>query len=237
MLVIPAIDLMDGQVVRLRKGDFASKTVYSDRPAEIAEAFRRAGARRIHVVDLDGARAGHPVNREAVSAVVATGVEVELGGGLRCLEDVEDVLALGVRLAVLGTAAVERLDLVREACRRFPGRVVAGIDARDGEVKVAGWAQGTGLPVAEVARRVREAGVSLVEYTDVGRDGMFSGVDAEGASRLQAVAGVAVVASGGVAELADVAACHRAGLAGVIVGKALYEKKIDLGEAIRLAEG
>jgi len=237
MLVIPAIDLIDGQVVRLRKGDFATKTVYSDRPAEVAEGFLRAGARRVHVVDLDGARAGHPVNLAAVRAVAATGVEVELGGGLRRIEDVDEVLSLGVRMAVLGTAAVERLDLVREACRRFPGRVVAGIDARDGEVKVAGWEQGTGLPVAEVARRVREAGVSLVEYTDVGRDGMFSGVDADGAARLQADAGVAVVASGGVAELADVAACRRAGLAGVIVGKALYEKKIDLVEAIGLAEG
>jgi len=235
MLVIPAIDLMDGKVVRLKKGDFAQKTVYSDRPAEKAEEFLRAGATRIHVVDLDGARVGHPVNREAVRAIAATGAEVELGGGLRRLEDVEEVLRLGARLVVLGTAAVERLDLVREACRRFPGQVVAGIDARDGEVKVAGWAQGTGLPVAEVARRVRGAGVSLVEYTDVGRDGMFSGVDADGAARLQAEAAVAVVASGGVTDLGDVTACKRAGLAGVIVGKALYENRIDLVEAIRAA--
>ena len=145
------------------------------------------------------------------------------------------MLSLGVRLAVLGTAAVERLDLVREACRRFPGQVVAGIDARDGEVKISGWGQGTGLPVAEVARRVREAGVSLVEYTDVGRDGMFSGVDVDGAARLQEEAGVAVVASGGVAELSEVVACRSAGLAGVIIGKALYEKKFDLADAIRLA--
>jgi phosphoribosylformimino-5-aminoimidazole carboxamide ribotide isomerase len=169
--------------------------------------------------------------------VAATGAEVELGGGLRRIEDVEAVLALGVRLAVLGTAAVERLDLVREACRRFPGRIVAGIDARDGEVKVAGWAQGTGLPAADVARRVRDAGVSLVEYTDVGRDGTFGGVDAEGSARLQAEAGIPVVASGGVASLGDVEACRRAGLAGVIVGKAIYEKRIELAEAIRLAEG
>ena len=237
MRVIPAIDLMDGKVVRLQKGDFASVTVYSDRPAEAAKAFLGAGASRIHVVDLDGARAGRPVNGKAVAAIAATGAEVELGGGLRRIEDVEGVLGLGVALVVLGTAAVERLDLVQEACRRFPGRVVAGIDARDGEVKIAGWGQGTGLPVAEVARRVRGAGVSLVEYTDVGRDGMFTGVDADGAARLQAEAGVAVVASGGVASLEDVSACRRAGLAGVIVGKALYERKIDLAEAIRLAAG
>jgi len=235
MLVIPAIDLMDGQVVRLRKGDFATRTVYSDRPAEMAAAFLRAGATRIHVVDLDGARAGQPMNGDAVRAIAATGAEVEVGGGLRRIEDVEAVLALGVRLAVLGTAAVERLDLVREACARFPGRIVTGIDARDGEVTVAGWKQGTGLPAVEVARRVRRAGVALVEYTDVARDGMFSGVDAEGAARLQAEAGVAVVASGGVASLDDVVACRRAGLAGVIVGKALYEKRIDLAEAVRLA--
>jgi phosphoribosylformimino-5-aminoimidazole carboxamide ribotide isomerase len=235
VIVIPAIDLMDGKVVRLSRGDFASRIVYSDRPAEFAEAFRKAGAQRVHVVDLDGARAGHPVNTEVVRAIVATGVEVELGGGLRSVEAVEQAIALGVKFVVLGTAAVERLDLVEEACRRFPGRVVAGIDARDGEVKVAGWAQGTGLPAADVARRVAGAGVTLVEYTDVARDGMFTGVDAAGAARLQAEAGVSVVASGGVASVADVAACKAAGLAGVIVGKALYEKRMDLAQAIAAA--
>jgi len=237
MIVIPAIDLMDGKVVRLSRGDFAARTVYSDRPAEFAEAFRKAGARRVHVVDLDGARAGHPVNTDVVRAIVATGVEVELGGGLRTIEAVEEAIAIGVSFVVLGTAAVERLDLVTEACRRFPGRVVAGIDARDGEVKVAGWAQGTGLPAVDVARRVAGAGVRLVEYTDVARDGMFTGVDAEGAARLQAESGVRVVASGGVASLADVGACKAAGLAGVIVGKALYEKRMDLAEALGVAEG
>jgi len=237
MLVIPAIDLMDGKVVRLSKGDFATRTVYSDDPGEVAERFREAGARRIHVVDLDGARAGRPVNTDAVRAVAEVEVEIEVGGGLRSLVDVERILALGVHAVVLGTAAVERLDLVREACRQFPGRVVAGIDARGGEVKVAGWEQGTGLPAAEVARRVKEAGVLLVEYTDVSRDGMFSGVDADGAAALQAAAGVPVVASGGVASLADVAACLAAGLAGVIVGKALYEKKLDLADALRLVAG
>lgn len=235
MLVIPAIDLMDGKVVRLSKGDFATRTVYANDPGEVAERFRAAGARRIHVVDLDGARAGRPVNTDAVRAIAEVEVEVELGGGLRSLADVERALALGVHAVVLGTAAVERLDLVREACRQFAGRVVAGIDARGGEVKVAGWEQGTGLPAAEVARRVKEAGVSLVEYTDVARDGMFSGVDADGAAALQAAAGVPVVASGGVASMADVTACLVAGLAGVIVGKAVYEKRIDLAAAILAA--
>jgi phosphoribosylformimino-5-aminoimidazole carboxamide ribotide isomerase len=235
VIVIPAIDLMDGKVVRLSRGDFASSIVYSDRPAEFAEAFRKAGALRVHVVDLDGARAGHPVNTEVVRAIVATGVEVELGGGLRSIEGVEQAIAMGVKFVVLGTAAVERLDLVEEACRRFPGQVVAGIDARDGEVKVAGWAQGTGLPAVDVARRVAGAGVTMVEYTDVARDGMFTGVDAAGAARLQAEAGVSVVASGGVASVADVAACKAAGLAGVIVGKALYEKRMDLAQAIAAA--
>ncbi len=237
MLVIPAIDLMDGKVVRLAKGDFATRTVYSADPAEVARRFRDAGAERIHVVDLDGARAGRPVNGEAVRAIAAAGVPIEVGGGLRTLEDVERVLALGAAFAVLGTAAVERLDLVREACARFPGRVVCGIDARGGEVAIAGWEQGTGLPAAEVAARVKAAGVTLVEYTDVARDGMFTGVDAEGAARLARDAGVQVVASGGVASLDDVRACRRAGLAGVIVGKALYERRIDLGEAVREARG
>lgn len=234
MLVIPAIDLMDGEVVRLEKGDFATKTVYARRPAEKAAEFARAGAKLLHVVDLDGARAGWPVNLDAVAAICRVpGIEVELGGGLRSLHDIEKVLALGVRHVVLGTAAVERLGLVEEACRKFPGRVRTGIDARNGEVKIAGWVEGTGLSAVEVARRVKAAGVSLVEYTDVGRDGMFTGVDADGAARIQAEAGIEVVASGGVASLDDVRACRAAGLAGVIVGKALYEGRINLGEALR----
>jgi phosphoribosylformimino-5-aminoimidazole carboxamide ribotide isomerase len=235
MLVIPAIDLMDGQVVRLQKGDFATRTVYSAHPAEAAAAFRDAGAARIHVVDLDGARAGRPVNLDAIRAIAAVGVPIEVGGGLRTIEDVERLLSAGASFAVLGTAAVSRLELVREACARFPGRVVCGIDAKGGEVAIAGWEQGSGLPAAEVARRVKTAGVELVEYTDVARDGMFSGVDAEGAARLAREAAVAVVASGGVASLADVRACKAARLFGVIIGRALYEKRIDLAEAIREA--
>jgi len=235
VIVLPAIDLMSGQVVRLRKGDFDARTVYADDPGAVAARFRRAGAERLHVVDLDGARTGRPVNTEALQAIARAGVPFEVGGGLRRLEDVEAVLALGASWAVLGTAAVERLELVAQACRRFPGQVVCGIDAKDGEVAVKGWEQGSGLQVAEVARRVRDAGVSLVEYTDVARDGMFSGVDAEGAARLQRQAGVAVVASGGVASLLDIAACQREGVFGVIVGKALYEGRLELAEAIQLA--
>lgn len=238
MLVIPAIDLMGGEAVRLEKGDFATKKVYAKDPTEKAEEFRAAGARLLHVVDLDGARAGRPVNLDTVAALCRVkGVEVELGGGLRTLPDIEQVLALGASYVVLGTAAVERLGLVEEACRKFPGRVRAGIDARNGEVKIAGWLEGTGMKAVDVARRVKTAGVALVEYTDVGRDGMFTGVDAEGAARLQAEAGVEVVASGGVASLADVEAAKGAGLAGVIVGKAIYEKRLDLAAAIRAARG
>jgi phosphoribosylformimino-5-aminoimidazole carboxamide ribotide isomerase len=235
MLVIPAIDLMDGCAVRLEKGDFATRTVYSRQPAEMAQRFLDAGAKRIHVVDLDGARAGKPVNLAAMQAIAAVGVEIEVGGGLRSLESIEQVLGIGAGAAVLGTAAVERLDLLREACQRFPGRIRAGIDARNGEVKVSGWEKGTGLRAAEVARRVREVGVELVEYTDVARDGMFTGVDAEGTAALQRESGLPVVASGGVASLADVEACVKAGVAGVIIGKAIYENRIDLKEAIRIA--
>ncbi len=236
MLVIPAIDLMGGEAVRLEKGDFATQKVYAKDPAAKAAEFRDAGATLLHVVDLDGAKAGTPVNLDAVAEICRVkGIEVELGGGLRSLLDVEKVIALGVSYVVLGTAAVERLGLVEEACRKFPGRVRTGIDARDGEVKVSGWTAGTGLSAVEVARRVKAAGVSVVEYTDVGRDGMFSGVDAAGAARLQAAAGVEVIASGGVAGLGDVKACRLAGLAGVIVGKAIYEGRIDVREAIRAA--
>jgi phosphoribosylformimino-5-aminoimidazole carboxamide ribotide isomerase len=237
MLVIPAIDLMGGEAVRLEKGDFATKTVYARKPAEKAAEFARAGATLLHVVDLDGAKAGWPVNLDAVAAICRVpGLEVELGGGLRTLVDIEKVLAIGVRYVVLGTAAVERLGLVEEACKKFPGRVRTGIDARNGEVKIAGWVEGTGLAAADVARKVKGAGVSLVEYTDVGRDGMFTGVDAEGAARLQAEAGVEVVASGGVAGLADIRACKAAKLAGVIVGKALYEGRLRLADAIATAK-
>jgi phosphoribosylformimino-5-aminoimidazole carboxamide ribotide isomerase len=237
MLVIPAIDLIGGEVVRLERGDYATKKVYASRPAHQAEEFASAGATLLHVVDLDGAKAGWPVNLDAVRAICEVpGIEVELGGGLRAIGDLEKVLALGVRYVVLGTAAVERLGLVEEACRRFPGRVRCGIDARNGEVKIAGWLEGTGLAAAEVARRVKAAGVSLVEYTDVGRDGMFTGVDAAGAARIQAEAGVQVVASGGVASLADVEACKAAGVAGVIVGKALYEGRLALPDAIAAAK-
>jgi phosphoribosylformimino-5-aminoimidazole carboxamide ribotide isomerase len=235
VLVIPAIDLMDGQVVRLEKGDFGRRTTYAGAPAAAAASFRVSGAERIHVVDLDGARSGRPVNLDAIRAIAAEGVAIEVGGGLRSLADVERVLSLGASFAVLGTAAVERLDLVREACARFPGQIVCGIDARGGEVAIAGWEQGTGLPAVEVARRVRSVGVELVEYTDVARDGMFTGVDAAGAAQLAQGAGIAVVASGGVASLDDVRACRAAELAGVIVGKALYEKRIDLAEAIQVA--
>lgn len=238
MLVIPAIDLIGGEVVRLEKGDFSTKTVYAHRPADKAVEFARAGATLLHVVDLDGAKAGWPVNVDAVRDLCAVpGLEVELGGGLRSLPDIEKVLKLGVKYVVLGTAAVERLGLVEEACRRFPGRVRCGIDARDGEVKIAGWLEGTGLAAVDVARKVKAAGVTLVEYTDVGRDGMFTGVDAAGSARLQAEAGLPVVASGGVASLADVVACREAGLAGVIVGKALYEGRVALADAVRVAAG
>ncbi|HEX9049938.1 MAG TPA: 1-(5-phosphoribosyl)-5-[(5-phosphoribosylamino)methylideneamino]imidazole-4-carboxamide isomerase [Anaeromyxobacter sp.] len=238
MLVIPAIDLMGGEAVRLEKGDFATKKVYAKDPAEKAAEFRDAGATLLHVVDLDGAKAGWPVNLDTVAAICRVkGIEVELGGGIRTLLDVEKVLALGVSYVVLGTAAVERLGLVEEACRKFPGRIRTGIDARDGEVKVAGWTAGTGLSAVEVARRVKGAGVSVVEYTDVGRDGMFSGVDVGGAARLQAEAGVRVIASGGVSGLADVKACRLAGLAGVIVGKAIYERRLDVRAAVQAAKG
>ncbi len=236
MLVIPAIDLMGGEVVRLEKGDFASKKTYAGRPADKAAEFVAAGASRIHVVDLDGAKAGWPVNLDAVRAICQVkGIEVELGGGLRTLPDIEKVLSLGVKYVVLGTAAVERLGLVEQACKAFPGRVRTGIDARNGEVKVAGWLAGTGLSLADVARKVKAAGVELVEYTDVARDGVFAGVDAAGAAKLAADAGVQVVASGGVARMADVTACRDAGLHGVIVGKAIYEGRLSLREAVKQA--
>ena len=236
MLVIPAVDLMGGEIVRLERGDFASRKAYPGRPADRAAEFVLSGASLVHVVDLDGARAGRPVNLDAIRALCEVrGAEVEVGGGLRTLFDIERVLGLGVRYVVLGTAVVEKLGLVEEACKAFPGRIRAGIDAQGGEVKVAGWERGTGLSAAEVGRRVKALGVDLVEYTDVSRDGVFAGVDAAGAARLSAEAGVLVVASGGVSSVEDVTLCRDAGLAGVIVGKALYEGRLSLEDAVRAA--
>jgi len=240
--VIPAIDLLGGRCVRLAQGDYDRATVYGDDPGATAARFCAAGARRLHVVDLDGARSGRAVNRDALAAILgaarAAGVPVQLGGGLRTLAAVEAALAAGVERAILGTAALRDPPLVREAAARFPGRIAVGLDARDGRVAVSGWLETSETSAIDAARLFADAGVAALVYTDIARDGMGSGPDLDGAAALAAAVPIPVIASGGVGSLAHVrAAAERAkdGVAGVIVGRALYTGAVDLAAALEVA--
>lgn len=235
--LIPAIDVLGGRCVRLAQGRFDAATVYDDDPAAAATRFARLGPPRLHVVDLDGARAGKPVNADAIEAVAkaAKPVPVELGGGLRSLDAVEAALALGVDRVVLGTAALRDPELVRAAAERYPSRIAVGLDARRGRVAVEGWLATSDARVEDVARCFVDAGVAALIYTDIARDGMQSGPDLEGAVRLAGAVPIPVIASGGVGSLDDVrraAAAARRGLAGLIVGRALYSGAVELERAL-----
>ncbi len=237
MIVFPAIDLKGGQCVRLAEGDMARATVYADDPAEQASAFAAAGATHLHVVDLDGSFAGESRNGAGVAAAVAAfpGL-VQVGGGVRTLADVERWLGLGVWRVVMGTAALERPDLVRAAAAAHPGRIVVAVDARDGMVATRGWAERSTVAVADLARRFETAGVAALLFTDVGRDGMLKGVNVEATLALAAATAIPVIASGGVAGIADIKAlAGQPGIEGVICGRALYDGRLDLAEALRLA--
>ena len=236
--LIPAIDLLGGRCVRLAQGRYDAATVYGDDPAALAEEFVRHPIRRLHVVDLDGARTGRPANREAVRAIVARAgaVPVQLGGGLRSLAAVEQALEAGASRVVLGTAALRDPELVRRAARAHPGGVVVGIDARRGRVAVEGWTEESQVEAAELARRFEDAGVAALVYTEIERDGMLSGPDLEATAALAARVSIPVIASGGVGCEEDVvraAACFPRGVAGVIVGRALYAGKVSLASALR----
>jgi phosphoribosylformimino-5-aminoimidazole carboxamide ribotide isomerase len=238
--VIPAIDLLEGRCVRLAQGDYERATVYSDDPAEVARAFAAAGCKRLHVVDLDGAREGTPRNGAAIEAVVkaTTPLPVQLGGGLRTLEAVTRVLDAGVERAILGTAALRDPELVREAAARHPGQIAVGLDARSGRVAVSGWLETSDARVADVARLFEDAGVAALIYTDIARDGMLTGPDIEGSAALADTLSIPVIASGGVGSLDDVrraAACRERGIAGVIVGRALYTGDVSLDRALEIA--
>jgi phosphoribosylformimino-5-aminoimidazole carboxamide ribotide isomerase len=235
--LIPAIDVLGGRCVRLAQGRYDAATVYGDDPAAVAARFAAHPIRRLHVVDLDGARAGRPVNRDAVRSIVsaAAGVPVQLGGGLRDAAGVEAALATGIDRVVLGTAALRDPPLVRRLAARFPGRVAVGIDARAGRVAVEGWLETSDAEATDVARRFEDAGVAAIVYTDIARDGMLGGPDLEATARLAAAVAIPVIASGGVASLEDVrraAALASRGVAGVIVGRALYTGGVELGRAL-----
>jgi phosphoribosylformimino-5-aminoimidazole carboxamide ribotide isomerase len=240
MILYPAIDLKDGRCVRLLRGAMESATVFGEDPAAQARAFVAAGCRWLHLVDLDGAFAGRPVNAGAVEAVVAAvEVPVQLGGGIRDRATVEAWLEKGVARVILGTAALRDPGLVREAARAWPGRVAVGIDARGGRVAVEGWAEVSEVGAVELARRFEDAGVAALVYTDIERDGAMAGPNVEATAALARAVSVPVIASGGVASMADLVALKEsgAGLDGVISGRALYEGRLDLGAAVAYLAG
>lgn len=237
MIIFPAIDLRGGKCVRLIQGDFDKETVYSDDPKATALKWQAAGAKFLHVVDLDGARAGSPQNLDAIKKILdAVAIPIEVGGGIRTLKDAARLLTLGVRRVILGSVAVENPALVAEAAQRFGDRVVVGIDARNGFVAVHGWEQSSSVKAVELAKQIVAAGVKTIIYTDISKDGMLSGVNAEAFVELAAESGAQIVASGGVRSIEDIRALKASGVAGVIVGKAIYTGSLDLTAAIELAE-
>lgn len=237
MIVFPAIDLKAGQVVRLAEGDMTRATVYGENPAAQADAFARAGATHLHVVDLDGAFAGESINGGAVAAILARFPgKVQLGGGIRNRASVERWIDMGVNRVVIGTAALEDPDFVREAAAAHPGRIVVAVDARDGFVATKGWADVSTVPVAELGRRFEDAGVAALLFTDVGRDGLLKGCNVEATTALAAEVAIPVIASGGVAGIEDIRALvGKPGIEGVITGRALYDGRLDLAEALKAA--
>ncbi len=237
LTLYPAIDLKDGQCVRLRRGAMADATVYSSDPAAQARAWQDAGFAWLHVVDLNGAFAGHPVNGAAIAAILAAvTIPVQLGGGIRDMAGIEAWLTAGIRRVILGSAAAKNPRLVRDACRAFPGRIVVGIDARDGKVATEGWLETSQIDASDLARAVEDAGIAAIVYTDISRDGMLSGLNIEQTVALAGAVTVPVIASGGVGgpqdllDLRSAAAGTR--IEGVIVGRALYDGRIDPAAAL-----
>jgi len=243
MLIIPAIDLKDGHCVRLEQGRMDSATVFSDQPGKAAAQWAGKGAKRLHVVDLNGAVAGKPVNEAAVKEIIKSldsDIPVQLGGGIRDLDTIERFLDDGVSYIIIGTAAVKNPGFLHEACDAFPGHIIVGLDAKDGKVATDGWSKLTGHDVVDLARRFQDYGVEAVIYTDIGRDGMMTGVNIEATVRLARALSVPVIASGGLATLDDVRRLcdvEGEGIAGCIAGRAIYEGKLDFAQALKVAAG
>lgn len=240
MLILPAIDILEGGAVRLTQGDFKKKIKYSDYPEEIAIKWQDAGAKFIHVVDLDGAKKGTASNIFTIKRIIdSIQIPIEVGGGVRKMSDIENLLDIGVERVIIGSAAVEDPDFVMEAAENFGEQIAVGIDARNGIVAVHGWSDSGEIDAKELAARMGDYGISTIIYTDISRDGMLNGIDAAQVAEIAKSAGVDVIASGGVTSLDDIENLKKyedAGIVGAIIGKALYEGTIDLVDALRLVE-
>ena len=242
MIIIPAIDLKDGHCVRLKQGVMEDATVFSEEPAAMARHWIERGARRLHLVDLNGAFAGKPVNEAAIKAIVAEvgdEIPVQLGGGIRDLDTIERYLDDGISYVIIGTAAVKNPGFLHEACDAFPGHIIVGLDAKDGKVAVDGWSKLTGHDVVDLAKKFEGYGVEAVVYTDIGRDGMLTGVNIEATVNLARELTIPVIASGGITDLDDVkrlCAVEGEGIMGAITGRAIYQGTLDFGAAQKLAD-
>jgi phosphoribosylformimino-5-aminoimidazole carboxamide ribotide isomerase len=241
MLIIPAIDLKDGKCVRLRQGRMDDSTVFSDNPVDMAARWVDAGCRRLHLVDLNGAFAGKPVNGEIVQAIAKAYPElpIQIGGGIRSAEIIEAYLAAGVSQVIIGTKAVKEPEFVTQMCKAFPGHIIVGLDAQDGRVAIDGWAEVTDVMAVDLAKRFRDDGVSSIVYTDIARDGMMQGVNVEATVDLAQQGGIPVIASGGVTNIDDIRALAEVadkGIFGAITGRAIYEGTLDVAEAQALSD-
>ena len=240
MIIFPAIDIRGGRCVRLVKGEFDKETVFADDPFQMAAKWAKLGAEYLHVVDLDGALAGSSQNIAAIQKILTVStMPVQVGGGIRTIAQMERLLGLGVARVILGSVAVKTKALVEEACRKFPGQVIVGIDAKAGIVAVEGWGKSGNIEATVLAKEMAQVGVEHIVFTDIARDGMLSGVNVEATARLAEASGVKVIASGGVASINDVKNLkpyENKGIEGVIIGKALYTGAIDLPEAIKIAK-
>ena len=241
MIVIPAIDLKDGKCVRLRQGKMNEQTVFSEDPVGMAKRWAEAGARRLHIVDLDGAQSGSPVNAPIIESIAAACPEVpiQVGGGIRDEDTIQAYLDCGVRYVILGTKAVNAPHFVGDVCAEFPGHIIVGLDARDGKVAIDGWSKLSGHDVVDLAQRYQNDGVEAIVYTDIGRDGMMTGVNVEATVNLAESISIPVIASGGISSLNDIRELCKvadSGIMGAITGRALYEGTIDFAKAQKLAD-
>jgi phosphoribosylformimino-5-aminoimidazole carboxamide ribotide isomerase len=241
MLIIPAIDLKDGACVRLRQGRMDDSTVFSDDPLSMAVKWVDAGCRRLHLVDLNGAFEGQPVNGEVVAAIARRypQLPIQIGGGIRSLETIEHYIKAGVSYVIIGTQAVKQPEFVGEACRAFPGKVIVGLDAKDGFVATDGWAEVSALQVIDLAKRFEADGVAAIVYTDIAKDGMMQGCNVEATVALANASGIPVIASGGIHDLGDIQALldtRTPGIVGAITGRAIYEGTLDVAEAQALCD-